>query len=103
MPDDPLLAVQDLLPVHARSRLAQPEAGIGKHHRHGRQRAQILFVDEAQLLLIQGIAAEAESQRIKHRVARRVFVRELLERPVQQFFDVERHLEQSSKVAERDE
>ena len=39
----------------------------------------------------QSAAPQTEAERIQHRVARGIFVRELLERPVQQFLDVERH------------
>src|SRR6476660_9766085 len=91
---EPFSAPLSMISVMA-VRLAQPKPGISEHDGHRRQSAQIPLIDEAQLLLVHRIAAETEAKRIEDRVARRIFVGEFLERPVQQFLHIERHLKNS--------
>jgi hypothetical protein len=63
-----LLAVEHLAVVDRRGRALQPVAGIGQHHRHGRQRYQSALIDKLEIIARVGLRCAADAERVEHRV-----------------------------------
>src|SRR5262249_24036103 len=63
-----LLSMENALPVDAIVRLLLPEPRMGKDNGHGRQRLQLFFIDEAQVVAA-GLLPGPNAKRVKHRIA----------------------------------
>ena len=83
-----LLAVQDLRVVDGRLLAAEPVAGRGEHHRHGRKRHEALLVDELEIVAMRAVGAAAEAQRVKDGVLLGIGVLDVGELPVQDFLRI---------------
>ena len=84
--------VQDLRGIDARLLVAEPEARIGNHDRHRRQRDEIALVDELEIIgLCHGVGAAARAQGVQHRVLVGVRVLYLRKLPVQELLRIDGH------------
>ncbi len=83
--------MQHFLPIDAGFGVLQPEARVGEHDRHRRQRFQPVFVDEVELAAIHRVGAEPQAECVEDRILRAVGVLDRRERPVLQFLIVDRH------------
>ena len=89
---DRLLTMQNLLPVDAGSRVSDPETRRTQNRRHGWHSFEIALLErEIELPLIQGISAEAKTERIDNGITDRICLFDLFERPVEELIRMDSH------------
>src|SRR5450432_235239 len=101
MQGDRLLAVDDTDPVDAGRRILHPEAGIGEHHRHGRQGGEAILVEKAQLRRVERIGAEPDAERVEDAILLAEDLADRRKAPVHQPIVVDRHFPSGSARVER--
>ncbi len=83
--------MHDLGPVEPDRRVPQPERRVAELHREGRQRLQVLLIDEGELVLVGRILPEADAERVKDAILRSVGLLDRRDFERAQFFVVEGH------------
>jgi hypothetical protein len=86
-----LFAMHDMTAGDASARRGMPGPGVTENDRHRRQRFEVFFKDELQLVLIHRVGAEADAERINDGVAPGQLLFNLWNVPMEQLLVIDRH------------